>query len=110
MQSDVSQDARKERRRIRKELDKARKSAKTCPGSRHAYMIVDELLDPTSKLNKLLKGAGYEPEHMAGSIASVVKSVWHGRQWLKWEKLPPTKRFQYNGHWVPDLSAIRRGE
>lgn len=72
----------------------------TCPASRHAAMICDELRDAKSPVRQLLIDAGYEPDHWAGSIESAVQSLWEARQYLKWEDLPPTKRFKYNGHWV----------
>lgn len=74
---------------------------RTCPSTRHAAMIADELRDKKSALRKLLTENGYEPEHMASSIEAVVMGLWHARQWMKWEELPPTKRYRYNGHWVP---------
>lgn len=85
---------------------------KTCPASRHTRMITEELRDTQSLLRRTLIDAGFEPDHMASSIEVTLKSLWEARRWLKWETLPPTKRYKYNGHWVPDASAIeaRRAE
>ena len=74
---------------------------KTCPATRHAAMICDSFRDARSPIRKLLIDAGYEPDHWAGSIECVVQSLWEARQFLEWETLPPTKRYKFNGHWVP---------
>ena len=102
--SQDEREAKRERRKILKRLDKVRKDAKTCPASRHVHIIIEGLLDADSDLARAL--TGYEPEHMAGSIASVLEGLWQARRWLKWENLPPTGKIKYNGHWVPDLDAI----
>ena len=73
----------------------------TCPASRHAAMIADDLRNKRRPLHKLL--AGHEPAHMGESIQSAVDSLWHARQFLKWESLPPTKKYKVNGHWVLDM-------
>jgi hypothetical protein len=85
---------------------------KTCPASRHTRMITESLRDPRSPMRRLLIDAGYEPDHLAGSIEVTLACLWEARRWLEWEELPPTKRYKYNGHWVPDASAIeaRRAE
>jgi hypothetical protein len=97
---------RSEKRAILKRLDKAREATKTCPASRHVHMIVEGLLDSKDGYGADLARLGYEPEHMAGSIASVLEGLWKARQWLKWEELPPEGRIKFNGHWVPDLAEI----
>ncbi len=95
------------RKEARAVCNKARKNAKTCPASRHVHMIVDGMTGKKSPLREAL--SDFEPDHMAGSIASVLSNLWHARQWLKWEPLPPTKRYpSANGHWVPDLEAIAK--
>ena len=74
---------------------------KTCPASRHARMICEGLRDPKSPYRKLLIDGGFEPDHWASSIEVVVQCLWEARQYLEWERLPPTKRYKFNGHWVP---------
>lgn len=97
----------KERRALLKRLDKARAGlfpTKTCPASRHVHLIVEGLLDSKSSIAGDL--AGYEPEHMAGSIASVLEGLWKARRWMRWQakdERDPTK----GGEWVPDLEALR---
>jgi hypothetical protein len=82
--------------------NKAREWAKTCPVSRHAAMIADGLRDRRKGgYGKVLHDAGYDPDHMASSIEATVMSLWEARRYLMWENLPPTKRYKYNGHWVP---------
>lgn len=88
-------------------IDKMReKGVKTCPASRHAHMIVDGLRSKGG-YGKLLRDAGYDPNHMAESIESVVMSLWDARQYLEWEALPPTKGRPYNGRWVPIAAACK---
>jgi hypothetical protein len=97
---------RSERREILRRLNKAREGLfpnKTCPASRHVHMIVEGLLDADGTLARDLHG--YEPEHMAGSIASVLEGLWQARRWLRWQphvEDDPTK----GGQWVPDLEAL----
>lgn len=50
----------------------------TCPASRHAQMIAESLLDHGEYA--MLKD---EPEHCAGTIASVVSSLYQARTFLK---------------------------
>ena len=98
---------RSDKRGILKRLDKARDDldGKTCPASRHVHMIVEGLLDAKSALAKDL--AGYEPDHMAGSIASVLEGLWMARRWMRWQ--PHVEGdFMKGGEWVPDLDAIVR--
>lgn len=97
-------------RGLKKRLDKARAESQPCGASRHVHMIVDALTDKNGPMRELLDREGYEPEHMADSIGSVLEGLWNARRWLKWEHLPPTKRYAYNGHWVPDLDAIAKWE
>jgi hypothetical protein len=60
-------------------LDKVREGgAKTCPASRHAQMIVDDLRSKTG-LGHVLHGAGYDPEHLASSLEDVVLALWDAR-------------------------------
>lgn len=77
------------------------KPLKTCPVSRHTAMIADELRDPKSPIRKLMIEAGYEPDHWASSLEVTVMTLWEARRYLEWERLPPTKQYRYNGHWVP---------
>ena len=85
----------------RRKLDAMRyKGAKTCPASRHAHMIVDSLRSKDG-VGKLLADAGYEPDHMADSLESVIASLWEARTYLEWEPLPPKGKILHNGHWVP---------
>ena len=99
---------RSEKREILRKLDKARKGLfphKTCPASRHVHIIVEGLLDANSYLARDL--TGYEPEHMAGSIASVLEDLWNARRWMRWQ---PNVEGDHTkgGEWVPDLNAIRQ--
>lgn len=82
---------------------------KTCPASRHAAMICDWLRDPKWEGRKALIEAGYEPDHWASSIEVVIQSLWEARRYLEWQKLPPTKRYRYNGHWVPIPTSLTPG-
>ena len=94
-----------ERRKILRELESARKGLfphRTCPASRHVHMIVEGMLDPKTDLYKALHG--FEPEHMAGSIASVLESLWKARRWMRWQ--PNDERDYFGGEWVPDIEAI----
>lgn len=85
----------------KRKLDRMRnKGVKTCPASRHAHMIVDALRSKNG-MGKLLADAGYEPDHMADSLESVIASLWAAREHLEWEALPVKGKFLYNGHWVP---------
>jgi hypothetical protein len=60
-------------------LNKARDGGvKTCPASRHAHMIVDDLRSKTG-LSKVLHGAGYDPDNMASSLEDVVLALWDAR-------------------------------
>ena len=52
------------------------KPLKTCPASRHTRMITEELRDPQSHLRQTLIDAGFEPDHMAGSIEVTLISLW----------------------------------
>lgn len=88
-----------------------REAIKTCPASRHAMMIAEDLQNKRHPLHKLLSEAGYEPEHMGESIQCAVDSLWHARQWMKWERFSPSRRHPMgNGRWVPDADAIKRGD
>lgn len=93
------ENAGEERKVILRRLNAARKGLfpkKTCPASRHVHIIVEALLDPKSDMHRTM--AGYEPEHIAGSIASVLEGLWNARRWMKYE----------NGKWVPDVAAIMK--
>lgn len=79
---------------------------KTCGMTRHADMIAETMRRKRSPLHKALLAEGYEPDHMASSIAGTVQGLWEARQWLKWEELPPPPGKLAWGHWVPDLDAI----
>lgn len=59
----------------------------TCPVSRHTRMLADELRDPKSPFGKLMREAGYEPDHWASSLEWTVKSLWEARERIK--KLDP---------------------
>jgi hypothetical protein len=90
------------------DLEAARKGlfpTKTCPASRHVHLIVEGMLDPKTDLHKAL--LGFEPEHMAESIASVLESLWKARRFLRWQPAvegDPTK----GGEWV--LAHTQSGE
>jgi hypothetical protein len=96
----------RERKKILRRLEAAREGLfphKTCPASRHVHLIVEGMLDPKSPLGRDL--AGYEPDHMASSIASVLESLWKARRWMRWQPTvegDPCK----GGEWVPDPDAI----
>ncbi len=53
--------------------------ANTCGASRHVKVIAEGLRGVRSPLRKLLIDAGYEPDHMAASMESTVKSLWEAR-------------------------------
>ena len=98
--------SRRETRAILKRLDAAREGLfphRTCPASRHVHLIVEGLLDTKCPLHRDL--LGYEPEHMAGSIASVLEDLWKARRWMRWQ---PNIEGDYTagGEWVPDLEAL----
>jgi len=99
-------DAKK--RKILRDLDKAREGLfphKTCPASRHVHMIVEGLLDTKAGYGADLKRLGYEPDHLAGSIASVLQNLWDARRWMRWQ--PNIEGdLMSGGKWVPDLDAI----
>lgn len=91
------------RKEILRRLDEARGGlfpTKTCPASRHVHLIVEGLLDKKHGYGADLGNLGYEPEHLAGSIASVLEDLWKARRWMKWEG------DAYAGEWVPDMDAI----
>jgi hypothetical protein len=69
-------------------------------------MIVEGMLDPKTPLNEAL--AGFEPEHMASSIASVLESLWKARRWMRWQP-NVVGDYMAGGEWVPDLDAIATG-
>lgn len=100
---------RSEKRAILKRLVKAREGLfphKTCPASRHVHLIVEGLLDTKEGYGAELTKLGYNPEHLAGSIASVLENLWKARRWMRWQpnaEGDPTK----GGEWVPDLDAIK---
>lgn len=84
--------------------------AKTCGMTRHADMIAKDMRRKRTGLGKACLDAGYDPDHMAGSIAGTVQGLWEARQWLKWEELPPPPGKLAWGRWVPDLDAIAAWE
>lgn len=86
--------------RLKSYNEKKHGYAKTCPCSRHAAMIANDLQSKKG-IAKVLRDAGYDPQHMGESIEAAIASLWEARQYLEWEKLPATKKFKYNGHWVP---------
>lgn len=91
---------------ILRRLDAARDGlfpTKTCPASRHVHMIVEALLDSKGSLARDL--TGYEPDHMAGSIASVLENLWKARRWMRWQPNVEGDHMK-GGEWVPDLEAI----
>ena len=94
-----------ERKRILRDLERAREGLfphKTCPASRHVHLIVEGLLDPKSDLHKAL--SGFEPEHMASSIASVLEGLWKARRWMRWQPRVEGDP-KAGGEWVPDFEA-----
>jgi hypothetical protein len=97
---------RRTNKQILRDLDKARKGLfphKTCPASRHVHLIVEGMMDRKSPLSREL--AGFEPEHMASSIASVLESLWKARRWMRWQP-NIVGDYMAGGEWVPDLDAI----
>ena len=89
-------------KKLRRELDKTRDTAKTCGASRHTHIIVEWLSDPKNAVYRAIESEGFEPEHMAASIGTVLLCLWEARQFMEWERLPPTKRHPLaNGRWVP---------
>lgn len=97
-----------EKRKILRRLNKARKGLfpeKTCPASRHVHMIVEGLLNTKDGYGGDMARLGYEPDHMAGSIASVLESLWTARRWMRWQ-LKVEGNLLSGGEWVPDLDAI----
>lgn len=83
---------------------------KTCGMTRHADMIAKAMTRKRGDLRKVLTAAGYDPDHIGGSIAGTVRGLWEARQWLKWEELPPPPGKLAWGRWVPDLDAIAAWE
>lgn len=66
--------------------------AKTCPCSRHAAMIANDLRSRRKDgFGMVLREAGYEVDHMAESIEAAIVSLWQARQHLDW----------VDGKWVP---------
>ena len=93
-------------KKLLRKLDKARDTAKTCPASRHTQMITEWLSDPKNSVYRAVESEGYEPEHMAGSIGTVLLCLWEAREFMEWEELPSTKRYPLaNGRWVPIKQA-----
>ncbi len=100
--------SRKETRTILRRLDKAREGLfpeKTCPASRHVHLIVEGLLEPNEGYGRDLARLGYEPDHMAGSIASVLEGLWRARRWMRWVAVDEND-YRKGGEWMPDLEAI----
>lgn len=102
--------ARGSKKDILRRLDAAREGLfphKTCPASRHVHLIVEGLLEAKSDLARDL--TGYEPEHMAESIASVLEGLWKARRWMRWQPHCEGNHMR-GGEWVPDLEAIAQWE
>ncbi len=98
--------ARKLRKSVLKRLHAAREGLfphKTCPASRHVHMIVEGMLDPKGSMHSDLRG--YDPEHMAESIASVLEGLWRARRWMRWQPNIVGDHMA-GGEWVPDMDAI----
>lgn len=78
-------------------------AAKTCPMSRYAAMIANELRSRSKGgFGMLLREAGHNVDHMADTIEATVVDLWKARRFLEWEELPTTNRYPMaNGHWVP---------
>jgi hypothetical protein len=98
-----------DRKAIKRRLNRARKEVfphKTCGASRHTHLIVEGLIDPKSALYADLERLGYEPEHMAGSIAYVLEGLWKARRWLKWQ-MKVEGDYTKGGAWVLDPEAVR---
>jgi len=74
---------------------------KTCPASRHTYMICDWLRDPHSEIRRTLIDAGYEPDHWASSIEVTVECLWKARRHLEWQQGAKNKRGRISGEWLP---------
>ena len=93
---------------IRLRLNKAREGlfpTKTCPASRHVHLIVEGLLASRDPLARALHG--FDPEHLASSIASVLEGLWNARRWMKYVPTDPADLTK-GGKWVPDLAEIAR--
>jgi len=60
--------------------------AKTCPMSRHAVMIANDMRsNRRGCLGRALREAGYDADHMADSIEGVVIGLWRARCFLEWD-------------------------
>ncbi len=51
----------------------------TCPASRGAKLISENLRDKNAPLRQILVGADFDLEHMASSIEATVKALWEAR-------------------------------
>ena len=64
-------------RRQRRRTARARNfPTNTCPASRHVHMIADNMLDPKRKAPI---EDYWDAQHMAGSLLSVLESLWKAR-------------------------------
>lgn len=75
----MSEDAKRLRDQ-RRRTNRARNfPVNTCPASRHLHMIADALLSPRRKcaMEEL-----WEPDHMAGTMLTVLESLWKARNEL----------------------------
>ncbi len=66
---------------------------KTCPASRHAFIVAEMMIEKDGALYQSIKKSSHDPEHMSGSLLSVIQSLWEGRAYLEWDR--EAKR------WVP---------
>jgi len=63
--------------RLRRRVNRARNfPINTCPASRHLHSIADILLD--KKRKSPIEGC-WDAEHMAGTMLSVLESLWKAR-------------------------------
>lgn len=63
---------------LRRRVDRARSNSWMCPASRHLHMIAEALA--TGKIYHMLTE---EPEHCAGTMLSVLESLWKARRKIK---------------------------
>lgn len=72
---------------------------RTCPSSRHAKIICEDILrSPSSPVRRMLIDAGYEPDHWASSIEVTVRMLWEARRFLEWDN--------EKGEWIPKATRL----
>lgn len=61
---------------VRRRVNRARRyPVNTCPASRHVHMIADQLM----RKNRCNVEECWDAEHIAGSLYSVLESLWKAR-------------------------------